>query len=289
MSIILPEIVSKSIGKQDNRIPKLRQKYRKNKISLCQFGPIIGRGSGGTTIILGVHINTGKLYAVKIEYLDTETEKQRFICNYEIIAKLRHRNIIQYHDYLLSKTTGEILMEYASISLEKLVSTGPFAEILAKKYTRDILEGLVYLHSRGIIHRDIKSANILIDHQGNCKIGDFGSIGYSRDHDNYSLKSTRGTLLWMSPTVIRGQDQDFSIDIWSLGCTVMEMLTGKNPFHHLKPENPHGWWFLPMLVNPSQLCLPSQLSPESTDFINCCMNLDKKYTARELLKHLFIV
>lgn len=98
---------------------------------------------------------------------------------------------------------------------------------MVKNYLRQIVEGLEYLHCKDLIHRDIKGDNILVKSNGTVKIGDIGS---TRKIQSEKVKSFVGTGCWMAPEVIKGVNYDQSADIWSLGCTVFEMLTGKPPF-----------------------------------------------------------
>ena len=100
------------------------------------------------------------------------------------------------------------------------------------KYTYQILQGLEYLHALGIVHRDIKSTNILVDEQGVCKISDFGSAKTTLEDNMESMKymTVCGTPYWMAPEVIKQEGHNRKADIWSLGCTVFEMATGRPPW-----------------------------------------------------------
>lgn len=111
---------------------------------------------------------------------------------------------------------------------------GSFQEKLVKKYTKQILEGLEYLHSNGIIHRDIKGANILVDRDGSVKLTDFGAakhLGSALINDSYLMsKSLRGSPYWMAPEIAKRTGHTFSADIWSVGCVIIEMMTGIPPW-----------------------------------------------------------
>lgn len=94
-----------------------------------------------------------------------------------------------------------------------------------------VLQGLLYLHEQGVIHRDIKGANILTTKDGLVKLADFGVATRS----NLGESSVVGTPYWMSPEVIQLSGATTASDIWSLGCTVIELLAGKPPYHNLQP------------------------------------------------------
>jgi serine/threonine protein kinase len=148
---------------------------------------------------------------------------------------------------------GELFLylEYISGGSIKYVldKYGPLNENLIKIFLKQILDGLEYLHSKRIVHRDIKSANILLDVKGNIKLFDFGCSGqYIENSLNFEinqiesnniynseefLDSLKGTLPWMAPEVVCQKKYGKKADVWSLGCTVLEMVTGKPPWGKL--------------------------------------------------------
>jgi serine/threonine protein kinase len=108
---------------------------------------------------------------------------------------------------------------------------GKFPENLVALYMSQVLKGLLYLHEQGVIHRDIKGANLLLTKDGHVKLADFGVATKS----NVSEYSVVGTPYWMAPEVIELSGASTASDIWSLGCTVIELLDGKPPYHKLQP------------------------------------------------------
>ncbi|KAL9986207.1 hypothetical protein ACROYT_G000314 [Oculina patagonica] len=144
----------------------------------------------------------------------------------------------------------------------------------SKKYTKQILEGVSYLHAENIIHRDIKGANVLLDRVGNVKLGDFGlskiiqKIGSKTD-----LISHCGTPHWMAPEIIQGKGYGRKADIWSVGCTVVEMLTGRPPLGHLEPVAA----IFRIGLKPTVFTLPEGVSEDAKEFIEAaltCMNVE---------------
>ncbi|KAI7979238.1 Mitogen-activated protein kinase kinase kinase 1 [Camellia lanceoleosa] len=121
-------------------------------------------------------------------------------------------------------TKGTLLSLYQKYILQDSV---------VSSYTRQILHGLKYLHERNVVHRDIKCANILVHANGSAKLADFGLTKVTKLND---IKSFKGTLYWMAPEVVKLNDQEYGLpaDIWSLGCTVLEMLTRQIPYANLE-------------------------------------------------------
>ena len=165
------------------------------------------------------------------------------------------------------------------------------SENLIKIYLRQILEGLEYLHSKGVIHRDIKSANILLDVGARIKLTDFGCSRLLTDVKNSEIdnvKSTKGTLAWMAPEVIQRRRYGRKADIWSLGCTLIEMATGVIPWKEID-----NWYLAPEIIGNSDKIpeLPINASREFSDFILKCLNRDveKRPTVTQLRNHPFVV
>merc|ERR1712061_670528 len=115
---------------------------------------------------------------------------------------------------------------------------GPYGLGLVRKYTRQILEGLDFLHQERIVHRDVKGANILIDAEGDAKLADFGAcreLEALQSTVTGGMRSIQGSVYWMAPEVMKFKAGRRS-DIWSLGCTVIEMITAESPWPNLRGE-----------------------------------------------------
>lgn len=132
---------------------------------------------------------------------------------------------------------------------------GKFPENLVALYMSQVLHGLLYLHEQGVIHRDIKGANILTTKEGLVKLADFGVATRATGLDEASVV---GTPYWMAPEVIALSGATTASDIWSLGCTVIELLDGRPPFHKFQPMQA-----LFRIVNDDHPPLPESISPVS--------------------------
>ncbi|CCJ31367.1 unnamed protein product [Pneumocystis jirovecii] len=197
--------------------------------------------------------------------------------------------------YERTKTTISIFLEYVSGgSIGRcLRKYGKIDKPTIQLFTRQILEGLTYLHSQGILHRDLKTDNILLDVDGICKISDFGISKKSKDiYDDNANMSMQGTIFWMAPEVIQNRKRGYSakIDIWSLGCLVLEMFAGKRPWSN---DEAIGAMF--KLGNRSQAPpipedIASDIKDDALDFLKSCFIVDPSIrpTAQALLKHPFI-
>jgi mitogen-activated protein kinase kinase kinase len=208
-------------------------------------GALIGQGSFGS-VYLALHAVTGELMAVKqVEMpsntgtaLDSKKNTMVEALKHEIglLRELKHPNIVSYLGSNTEGTFLNIFLEYVpggSVA-KMLVTYGPLGESLIANFVRQILKGLAFLHSQDIIHRDIKGANILVDHQGSVKISDFG-ISKRVEASTLSGKkaghrvSLQGSIFWMAPEVVKQTAYTRKADIWSLGCLIVEMLSGTHP------------------------------------------------------------
>lgn len=212
-------------------------------------GALIGQGSFGS-VYLALHAVTGELLAVKqVEApapganSQNDTRKKSMIealkREISLLRDLRHPNIVQYLGCSSSSDFLNIFLEYVpGGSVQTMLNSyGSLPEPLVRSFVRQILTGLSYLHNRDIIHRDIKGANILVDNKGTVKISDFG-ISKKLEATNIlngannskNRPSLQGSVFWMAPEVVKQTSYTRKADIWSLGCLVVEMMTGTHPF-----------------------------------------------------------
>jgi mitogen-activated protein kinase kinase kinase len=207
-------------------------------------GQLIGKGTFGR-VYLGMNMTTGELIAVKQVEVNPKAhgqDKERvkemvrsLDIEIDTMQHLDHPNIVSYLGCERKEYSISIFLEYISGGSigSCLRKHGKFEEPVVSSLTRQTLAGLAYLHNEGILHRDLKADNILLDIDGTSKISDFGISKKSNNiYGNDITNSMQGSVFWMAPEVIRSQGQGYSakVDIWSLGCVVLEMFAGRRPW-----------------------------------------------------------
>ncbi|KAK2466884.1 hypothetical protein APHAL10511_001142 [Amanita phalloides] len=262
-------------------------------------GALIGAGSFGK-VYLGMDAATGFLMAVKQVELPSgsgpnEERKKSMLSalerEIELLKNLQHENIVQYLYSSIEEDHLNIFLEYVpGGSVTALLrSYGAFEEPLVKNFVRQILEGLNYLHERDIMHRDIKGANILVDNKSGIKISDFGISKKVNTNllapNKIHRTSLQGSVFWMAPEVVKQSGHTKKADIWSVGCLVVEMLTGEHPWAQLTQMQ--AIFKIGSSEKPS---IPSDISPEAQDFLRRTFELDyeARPSASELLRHPWI-
>lgn len=238
----------------------------------------------------GLHKTKGNFVAIKQLVLPRHSVKGQLdslMMEIDLLKTLQHHNIVKYIDHVATATHLNIILEYIENgSLAGLIQKyGKFPESLVMAYAVQILEGLSYLHEQGVIHRDIKSANILVGTDGSAKLADFGVAIHKLliTNDDPSTQFV-GSPYWMAPEIITLSGRSTpACDIWSLGCTLIELLTGKAPYMHLQPAA--ALYHIVSDVHPP---LPENcISDELRNFLLLCFEKDpsKRISANSLLKH----
>ncbi|XP_049414878.1 mitogen-activated protein kinase kinase kinase 18 [Solanum stenotomum] len=246
-------------------------------------GPTIGRGSSAT-VSLATN-SSGVLFAVK------STEQSCLQREYSLISQLNSPFLVKCLGFDIAfeqnKIVYNMFMEYVQGgTLSDLIKKqgGALDESMIKLYAQQILQGLDYLHSIGIVHCDVKGQNILIGENGDIKIADLGCAKLLRDEKNSGFS---GTPAFMAPEVARGEEQGFAADIWAFGCTIIEMATGSVPWSEIK--DPVSALFrigysgdLPQF--------PNNLSNDAREFLGKCLMKcpHERWTANQLLQHPFL-
>ena len=260
-------------------------------------GALIGSGGYGV-VHIGLNEASGQLMAVKIVPFDQKdpniAAKVTMLSNeIAVMKQLVHANIVLYYSAERVGDMMHIFMEYIpGGSLRQVLDQfGPLGDAVASAYTEQVLIGVAYLHSQNVIHRDIKCANVLLTTEGLCKLADFGSssiekLGCRPSGETQKKTGVQGTPVWMAPEIITDAGHDWRCDIWSLGCTVMEMLTGKPPFAHY--DVPPLRVLEMVVINPIQL--PPGITRGSASFLNACLvkKPENRPAAQELAMHSWI-
>ncbi|KAH9751982.1 protein kinase domain-containing protein [Citrus sinensis] len=240
-------------------------KFRR-RIMSWQKGELLGSGSFGT--VYEGYTDDGFFFAVKeVSLQDQGTQGKQSILQLEqeilLLSRFEHENIVQYFGTDKDENRLFIFLELVTKgSLANLYQKYHLMDSQVSAYTRQILNGLNYLHEQNVVHRwnllekllffillpfkfsffviclfpfsrDIKCANILVDASGSVKLADFGLAKATTMND---VKSCKGTPFWMAPEVVNLKNRGYGLtaDIWSLGCTVLEMLTRQPPYSHLE-------------------------------------------------------
>ncbi|KAL9349955.1 hypothetical protein Peur_057210 [Populus x canadensis] len=256
-----------------------------------QKGRMLGRGSFGD-VYLGFNRERGEMCAMKEVTLFSDDAKskestQQLGQEIVLLSRLRHPNIVQYYGYEMVDDKLYIYLEYVSGgSIYKLLQEyGQFGEKAIRSYTQQILRGLAYLHDKKTVHRDIKGANILVDPMGRVKLADFGMAKHISGQS--CPLSFKGSPYWMAPEVIKNSNGcNLAVDIWSLGCTVLEMATTKPPWSQYE-----GVPAMFKIGNSKELPeIPDNLSVDGKDFVRQCLQRDpsRRPTAAQLLEHPFV-
>ncbi|KAG6416973.1 hypothetical protein SASPL_124414 [Salvia splendens] len=242
-------------------------------------GHIIGHGASAA-VSIAVSRLSGDVFAVKSTELSRSESLQR---EQKILSGLNSPHIIGYRGFDISVENStavfNLMIEHApdgSLS-DSIRRRGRLPEAAIRRYTQGIITGLDYLHSRGIVHCDIKGSNVLLV-GGAAKIADFGCAKAQQEF------AIGGTPLFMAPEVARGEEQGFAADVWALGCTVIEMAAGRAPW----PNAPETLRRIAFSGEAPEF--PASLSEVGKDFLSKCLRVDprERWTAEELLRHPFL-
>ena len=270
-------------------------KIIKGKLFSWVVGDIIYE-SGNSTIYKAFNINDGNIFVVKKYNCENGAKCENYFNEVKIYEHLNHPNIIKY---IFSEQISNYYFLYLEYipggSIKNMIDQfGGFNEILIRKYTKQILSGLKYLHDKKIIHRDIKCANILIGNNGFIKLTDFGcskkiSMKLAKKDSSSNgeyCTSLKGTIPWCAPEVICHKKYGKKADIWSLGCTLIEM-TGNQPWGNIE-----NIFQVMNKIGKSNLIpdIPDYLSNNFKNFLRLCFKRDPKQrpNLKTLMKHNFI-
>ncbi|CAF1478086.1 unnamed protein product, partial [Rotaria sordida] len=252
----------------------------------------LGREAYGI-VYLAKDLYTMKKFAIKEVRIGKADDINAIQSEIKNISTLNHKNIVKYEGTAIIRdrkpAVFQIIMEYVEGgSLSQLIRKKfvQLNELWIKNYTKQILEGIQYLHENHIIHRDIKPDNTLVNSNGEVKITDFGTsihlVGLRRG------SNTIGTPQYISPDMVNISPTGYGseVDIWSIRCTVLEMVTGEKPYHEI--TNPFAILYK-IGIEKQPPHIAETLSENIKSFLNKCFSSTREYpSAKDLLNHSFI-
>ncbi|KAL1995225.1 hypothetical protein VTN49DRAFT_1412 [Thermomyces lanuginosus] len=264
----------------------------------------IGQGASGSVYVARVKENAtspaarelyrthGPRAQVAIKQMDLRSQPRKELIVNEIIVMKdsQHPNIVNFLDSFLQEQSNElwVVMEFMEGgALTDVIDNNPvIQEDQIATICLETCKGLAHLHSQNIIHRDIKSDNVLLDRLGNVKITDFGFCAKLTE-----AKSKRATMVgtpyWMAPEVVKQKEYGPKVDCWSLGIMAIEMIESEPPYLN---EEPLKALYLIATNGTPRLKKPEKLSKELKSFLSVCLCVDvrSRATAEELLQHEFL-
>ncbi|KAG5472661.1 hypothetical protein LSCM4_01982 [Leishmania orientalis] len=283
-------VSSSSVGHAtDGSNPLIDPVDQRPRVQSVKLLDRVGRGTFGD-VYRAQDLDSGNIIAVKEIIVphdftkDVEKQLAALESEIRVMRRLHHPHVVTYLGAVREGNSLRIFMEFVGGGTvgNKVASVGGLSEEKTRDYTAQLLEGLEYLHVSHILHRDLKGDNLFLTEDDQLKLGDFGQ---SKElADTLITQSVQGTPSFMSPEMIACSGYSFEADVWSVGCCVIQMLTGKPPFANL--DNQMAVMFA-IISSKIEDQIPTSASEGAKDFIRMCTktSIKDRWTASQLRQH----